>query len=70
VRQAELASARGRLTPEAYDELDRITRRLVKKILHKPTVQLKRRVGQADEQQLLEQVRDLFGLDDSDSKPS
>lgn len=70
VRQTELAAARSRLTPEAYDELDRVTRRLVNKILHRPTVQLKRRVGQADEQHLLEQVRDLFGLDDGDSKPS
>jgi glutamyl-tRNA reductase len=67
VRQAELAAARARLTPEAYEELDRITRRLVNKILHTPTVQLKKQMGQEEEQRLLQQVRDLFGLDDAPS---
>jgi glutamyl-tRNA reductase len=68
VRQSELAAARARLTPEAFDELDRVTRRLINKILHTPTVQLKRRVAHTDEQQLLEQIRDLFGLDDEPPK--
>jgi glutamyl-tRNA reductase len=64
IREKELALARNRLDEKSYQELDRVTRRVVNKILHTPTVRMKDQAAQGDASSVVRQVRHLFGLDD------
>jgi len=71
IRRQEVDGARDRFPPEAQDELDRLTRSLVRKILHHPSSRL--RSGGAGEggdrgRAQLELVRDLFQLGDEDEE--
>jgi glutamyl-tRNA reductase len=63
MRQAELAGVRPRLDEAAFHELDRVTERLLKKILHGPTIGLKRSAQESDSDLYLRVVRSLFDLD-------
>jgi glutamyl-tRNA reductase len=65
LRQAELARYRGRLS--GLDERQReavegVTRRVLAKLLHEPTVQLKASAGSGRGDQLAEALRILFDL--------
>ncbi len=65
IRRDEVDAVRGRFPAEAHEELDRLTRSLVRKILHHPSSRL--RSGGAGEggdrgRAQLELVRDLFQL--------
>jgi glutamyl-tRNA reductase len=67
VRVAELARAKslvGSLTDEQRDALDALTRALVAKVLHDPTVRLKDAAGSEAGERLASSVRHLFDLDD------
>lgn len=66
LRGAELEAARGRLDGDAYAELERVTQRLVNKILHSPTVELKRQVLNGDLDSSLGNFRRIFALDEDD----
>jgi glutamyl-tRNA reductase len=61
IRRDELARARHRFPPETHEDLDRLTRALVRKILHHPSTHL--RGKSAAELHRLDLVRELFGLD-------
>lgn len=63
IRQHELAEAHSRFPAETHAELDRLTRSLVRKILHHPSTQLRGRDGARDLSRL-DLVRQLFRLDD------
>lgn len=64
LRQAEVDAVRNKLGDEADLELvERATRRLLNKVLHSPTLELKRRVLEADPDQQLRDFRSLFGLE-------
>jgi glutamyl-tRNA reductase len=63
VRQAELAAARDRFPAETHEELERLTRSLVRKILHHPSTRLRQGDGSGDLPRL-DLVRELFQLDD------
>jgi glutamyl-tRNA reductase len=63
IRQQELAEARSRFPEETHEELDRLTRSLVRKILHHPSTRLRGRDGSQDLPRL-DLVRELFHLDD------
>jgi len=65
VRRQELQSALGNFPPETHDQLDRLTRALVRKILHHPSMRLRGRDGR-DTLPHLDLVRELFKLDDED----
>ena len=65
LRQSELDAVRDRFPEETHDDLDRLTRTLVRKILHHPSVQL--RNGEGDRARL-DFVRRLFHLDDDSAR--
>lgn len=64
IRQQELGSARARFPEDLHEELDRLTRSLVRKILHHPSTRLRRNDG--DDLSRLDLVRELFHLDDDE----
>lgn len=66
IRQHELAEALTRFPVESHAELERLTRSLVRKILHHPSTQLRGRDGTRDLSRL-DLVRQLFRLDDESS---
>jgi glutamyl-tRNA reductase len=64
IRQAELDAIRNKVHDEADLALvDKVTSRLMNKLLHPPTVELKRRVAEDGPQRHLSDFRALFGLD-------
>jgi glutamyl-tRNA reductase len=65
-RQKELESALSRFPPETHEHLDRLTRSLVRKILHHPSTKLRGRDG-GDTLPHLDLVRELFKLDEEES---
>jgi glutamyl-tRNA reductase len=62
IRLQELAEARARFPAETHDELERLTRSLVRKILHHPSNRLRAKDG--EDLSRLDLVRELFRLDD------
>jgi glutamyl-tRNA reductase len=65
IRRRELELAQARFPVELHGELDRLTRALVRKILHHPSARLRAKNGEADLPHL-DLVRELFRLDDAD----
>jgi glutamyl-tRNA reductase len=65
IRRQELAEALGRFPTETHDELERLTRALVRKILHHPSSRLRAKDG--EDLSRLDLVRELFHLDDVES---
>ncbi len=65
-RRREVESALSRFPPETHEHLDRLTRALVRKILHHPSTRLRGRGG-GDTLPHLDLVRELFQLDDEES---
>ncbi len=61
IRQREVESIRGVFPVETHDHLERLTRSLVRKLLHHPSAHL--RSTESTEHRRLETVRDLFKLD-------
>ena len=66
VRQQELEAARASFPPETHDALDRLTRALVRKILHHPSTQIRGRDGKTARLPDLDLVRELFRLDEAE----
>jgi glutamyl-tRNA reductase len=67
VRRRELAQALSRFPADTHDDLDRLTRSLVRKILHHPSTSLRGRGGDSGEAiERLDLVRELFRLDDDE----
>ena len=69
VRQAELARARrklGALDDEQWATVEALTRSMVAKLLHQPSVRLKTDAGSARAERNAAALRDLFDLDDPD----
>jgi glutamyl-tRNA reductase len=67
IRDEELSRSISRfsgLPPEDRKTLERLTRRLVNKILHEPITRLKRNAADPDGLAMVEAVRKLFGLDE------
>jgi glutamyl-tRNA reductase len=62
IRQQELAEARARFPAENHEDLERLTRSLVRKILHHPSNRLRAKDG--EDLSRLDLVRELFRLDD------
>ena len=65
LRQRELQRALGELgeiDPRVAERMDTLTRTLVTKLLHDPTVRLRQRAGAGESEQVAEAVRELFGL--------
>lgn len=67
IRRAELAVAHKRFPETTHQDLDKLTRALVRKILHHPSLQLRR--GDLEEEQL-EAARQLFQLDHDEDRAS
>jgi glutamyl-tRNA reductase len=62
IRRRELAAALDHFPPHTHEQLERLTRSLVRKILHHPSTTLRRRTE--DQPAQLDLVRHLFRLDD------
>jgi len=65
IRRQELAEALTRFPAEHHDDLERLTRSLVRKILHHPSNRLRAKDG--EDLSRLDLVRELFHLDDDDN---
>jgi glutamyl-tRNA reductase len=52
----------GDLDPETAERIDHLSRSLVKKLLHDPTVRLRERAGAGEADEVAAAVRELFGL--------
>ncbi len=64
VRRAELDRVAGRLTTEQAAAVDAVTRAVINKLLHEPTVRLKEAAGSPRGERLADALRDLFDLED------
>jgi glutamyl-tRNA reductase len=67
IRAGELERRAGRLAalgPEAEDLVEKVTRAVVNKLLHDPTVRVKDAAGSAQGELLADALADLFGLDE------
>lgn len=65
IRERELERALrdlGDLDPAVAERMDHLTRALVTKLLHDPTVRLRERAGAGDADDVAETVRELFGI--------
>jgi glutamyl-tRNA reductase len=62
VRATEVDRVGRRLTPAEREALDAVTRAVVNKVLHEPTVRLKDAAGTVRGERLAESLRDLFDL--------
>jgi glutamyl-tRNA reductase len=65
IRQREVARALGDLgevDPEVAERMEQLSRTLVKRLLHDPTVRARRRAGDGDADEIAGAVRDLFGI--------
>jgi glutamyl-tRNA reductase len=62
LRSAELARVGGRLSEREREVVEEATRRIVAKLLHEPTVQLKESAGSPRGERLAEALRILFDL--------
>jgi glutamyl-tRNA reductase len=65
IRRQELALALASFPPESHESLERLTRSLVRKILHHPSTRLRTKGGEEDLPRL-DLVRELFRLDDEE----
>jgi glutamyl-tRNA reductase len=66
IREQEVERALRRLgetDPEIAAQLDHLSRTLVKKLLHEPTVRLRERAGDGDVDDVAAAIRELFGLE-------
>jgi glutamyl-tRNA reductase len=73
IRQSELAEIEqrsGSLSPEARRQLDAVTRSLVKKLFHEPTLRLRALDNRDDGLRHLESLRYLFGLAEAQVGPA
>jgi glutamyl-tRNA reductase len=69
LRRAEIDAVRNKIAdPQDLDVIERVTRRLMNKILHSPTVELKQRVLDEDPDQQIRDFRRLFGLEPRDRR--
>ncbi len=67
IRAGELERRAGRLAalgPEGEDLVEQVTRAVVNKLLHEPTVRVKDAAGSAQGELLADALADLFGLDE------
>jgi glutamyl-tRNA reductase len=64
IRSAELAKLRGRLSEDERQTVESVTAQILNKLLHLPTVRMKRAAVTADGAAYVDVVRDLFGLED------
>ncbi|HYX26509.1 MAG TPA: glutamyl-tRNA reductase [Thermoanaerobaculia bacterium] len=67
IRRNEMEAALARFPQETHEELERLTRSLVRKILHHPSTRLRTRDGGAGDLSRLDMVRELFHLDDDET---
>lgn len=65
IRSAELARHEGRLDADALETIDAVTRQLVAKLLHEPSVRLRNEAGTPSGARIAAAVVDLFDLDDA-----
>ncbi len=64
IRAKELTKRAHKLEPSQLDEVDQVTKAIVAKLLHGPTVKLKGAAGTPKGERLVESLRDLFDLGD------
>jgi len=64
IRSSELAAALETFPPETHPHLERLTRTLVRKLLHHPSQRLRRRSLETEHVEL---IRDLFQLGDDEN---
>ena len=72
IRQGEIArvsAAGGEITDEELERIDQVTRSILNKLLHEPTVRAREAATSIDGMRHVESLRHLFGLDIPDRGP-
>jgi glutamyl-tRNA reductase len=64
IRRGELDRVAGRLSSEELAAVETVTRSLINKLLHEPTVRLKDAAGSPRGDRLADALRHLFDLED------
>jgi glutamyl-tRNA reductase len=60
IRLAELGRISTKISPETYETVDLVTRRIIRKILHTPTINMRASEGGEARKRLIESVYELF----------
>ncbi len=60
IRLMELKKINNQVTSETFELIDQVTRRIVRKLLHNPTVTVRNSESGEDRDRLLESIRELF----------
>ena len=60
IRLKELEKVKNKISPEAYEILDIVTRRTVRKILHNPVITMRASKSGSQRERLLESIQELF----------
>jgi glutamyl-tRNA reductase len=60
IRLDELERIRNRVDGETYEILDQVTRRILRKMLHQPTVRVRSTESEEFRKQLIDSIRELF----------
>ena len=72
IRQGEISrvsAAGGEITDEELERIDQVTRSILNKLLHEPTVRAREAATSIDGMRHVESLRHLFGLDIPDRGP-
>jgi glutamyl-tRNA reductase len=70
IRLAELDRHRGRLDDATLEALDVVSRQLIAKLLHEPSVRLRAEAGTPTGERISAAIVDLFNLDDAVLPPA
>ena len=65
IRREEVEKNKNKFSPDDREKLDIITKRIINKILHHPTIELRKNdkeLGTSDSAAKIGTIRDLFGL--------
>ena len=61
-RSSARCSGLGDVDPDVAEQIEHLSRSLVKKLLHDPTVRARERAGAGEADEVAEAVRELFGI--------
>lgn len=62
IRQREIDALSGEITPQVRDQIDRVSKAVLAKVLHEPTMVLRESAGTSKGERLVESLRSLFRL--------
>lgn len=68
IRKEELEKIKNRVSPEAFETIDLVTRRIVRKLLHNPVIAIRATESGEKRDRLIKSIQELFNPDYSQKK--